>query len=71
MPTRDSSGLLEVLAGDTVVRIDTTDEGETLSTLVTSVAPFDLDAEVERLSALAQEMWPAGKAIGPSAIYDS
>ncbi len=69
VPTRDSSGVLEVLSGDTVVQIDTSYEGETLATLVTSIQPFDLDAEIERLSAVAEEMWPAGMAIGPSAMY--
>ncbi|HET6664316.1 MAG TPA: hypothetical protein VFG94_08660 [Acidimicrobiales bacterium] len=62
-------GVLEVLVGDTVVRIDTTYEGETLAALVTSIEPFDLDAEIERLSALADEAWPVAVSGGPSAIY--
>ena len=54
---RDAEGLLEVLVGDTVVQIDTSHQGETLAALVTSIQPFDLDAEIARLSALAEEMW--------------
>jgi hypothetical protein len=61
-------GDLEVLVGDTVVHIDTSYEGETLAALVTSIQPFDLDAEIARLSALAQEMWsdPGSTPLGPS-----
>jgi hypothetical protein len=61
-------GTLEVLVGDTVVQIDTSYEGETLAALVTSIQPFDLDAEIARLSALAQEMWsdPGSTPLGPS-----
>lgn len=63
-------GTLEVLVGDTVVQIDTSYEGETLAALVTSIQPFDLDAEIARLSVLAQEMWndPGSMALGPSVL---
>lgn len=69
VPTRDAMGMVEVLVGDTVVRIDTTYEGGTLAALVASIQPFDLDAEIERLSALAQDVWSGGMPIGPSAMY--
>jgi hypothetical protein len=68
MPTREAMGTLEVLVGDTVVSIDTTYEGETLAALVRSIRPFDLDAEIERLSARADEVWPGAMPIGPG-IY--
>jgi hypothetical protein len=69
VPTRDSTGMLEVLVGDTVVHMDTSYEGETLAALVTSIRPFDLDAEIERLSALAAEVGPVAIDGGPSVIY--
>ncbi|MGH9216779.1 MAG: hypothetical protein ACRDZS_11025 [Acidimicrobiales bacterium] len=69
VPTRDATGMLEVLVGDTVVRIDTTYEGETLAALVTSIQPFDLDAEIERLWARAEEMWPMTMPTGPSVMF--
>jgi hypothetical protein len=66
--------LLEVLVGDTVVQIDTSYQGEALAALVRSIQPFDLDAEIARLSLLAQEMWddlPLGPSmpLGPMAMY--
>ena len=69
VPTRDAMGRLEVLVDDTVVRIDTTYEGETLAALVTSIQPFDLNAEIERLSALAKAQWPEAMPMGPSVMY--
>jgi hypothetical protein len=69
VPTRGSTGMLEVLVGDTVVHMDTSYEGETLAALVTSIRPFDLDAEIERLSALAAEVGPVAIERGPSVIY--
>lgn len=68
VPSRDAMDVLEVLVGDTVVQIDTTYEGETLAALVASIEPFDLDAEIERLSALVDESWPVSMPAGP-AVY--
>jgi hypothetical protein len=67
--TRDVDGILEVLVGDTVVQIDTTYDGETLAALVNSIQPFDLDAEIARLSALAEEMWNDPAAAGAWGMY--
>jgi hypothetical protein len=69
VPTRDAGGMLEVLVGDTVVRIDTTYDGETLAASVTSIKPFDLDAEIARLSARADELGPIAISGEPSAIH--
>lgn len=56
VPTREVDGIVEVLVGDTVVQIDTTFTAE-LPAMVASIQPFDLDAEIARLTALAEEMW--------------
>ena len=57
-PSRDSFGLIEILVGDTVVQFDTTYTAD-LPTMVASIQPFDLDAEVARTSALAEQTWAA------------
>ena len=59
VPSRDINGTTEVLIGDTVVQIDTTYAAE-LPGVVASIEPFDLDAEVTRLTTLAEEMWRSG-----------
>jgi hypothetical protein len=56
------------------VQIDTSYQGEALAALVRSIQPFDLDAEIARLSLLAQEMWDdlslgPSMPLGPMAMY--
>jgi hypothetical protein len=55
VPVREVGGVTEVLVGDTVAQVDTTYRDDVLAALVTSLQPFDLDAEIARLNVEAQE----------------
>jgi hypothetical protein len=54
LPSREVDYFVEVLVGETVVQFDTTYLDD-VPTMVTSIQPFDLDAEVARVGALAEE----------------
>lgn len=56
VPSRMVYGVVEVRIGDTVVRIDTTFTPD-LPAIVASIRPFDLDAELARVAALAEDTW--------------
>jgi hypothetical protein len=61
---REEFGMVQVLVGETVVEVDTS-LGETdLAAALTSLQPFDLDAELARVSAEAEAMWQEGFAVG-------
>ena len=59
VPVRTTGDGLQVLVGDTVVRLDVSPAEEELAALVPSFQPFDLDAELARLNAAAEAAWPA------------
>lgn len=59
VPSRTAFGVVEVRMGDTVVQIDTTYTAD-LPDIVASIEPFDLDAELARVAASAEEWWYGG-----------
>jgi hypothetical protein len=54
LPSRQTDIYVEVLVGETVVQFDTTYRGD-LAAMVASIQPFDLDAELARVAALAED----------------
>lgn len=66
LPVRHGDiGLVQVLVGETVVvEVDTSLEGDELAAAVASLQPFDLDAELARVSAEAEATWNEGMPLG-------
>jgi hypothetical protein len=56
-PSRELDGVTQVRFDQTVVQIDGDLTDEALTALVASVVPFDLDAELARVSLLAERAW--------------
>jgi hypothetical protein len=65
LPVREASnGLVQALVGDTVVEIDTSLGADMVTAALTSLQPFDLDAELARISAEAEAMWNEDMPVG-------
>jgi hypothetical protein len=65
LPVREAAnGLVQALVGDTVVEVDTSLGDDMVTAALTSLQPFDLDAELARISAEAEAMWNEDMPVG-------
>jgi hypothetical protein len=65
LPVRhEEFSMVQVLVGETVVQVDTSLGEADLAAALTSLQPFDLDAELARVSAEAEAMWNEDMPVG-------